>query len=68
MKLERLFFFMMIVAIAAVFASIIVINSPPAPELIKVVCSEWEGRPQIQVGVGEIGRSRTCSKYERVNQ
>lgn len=67
MRLQRLFFFVMIAAIAVVLASIIVINSPPSLEPIKVVCSEWEERPQIQVGVGEIGRSRFCSKYERVN-
>ena len=62
---QRLFFATMIAAIAAVFASILLINLP-APALEPVLrCSEWREHTQIRKDAGAAGSHyRNCINYK----
>jgi hypothetical protein len=66
MRLERLFFVAMIVAAAAVLASIVIINHPPLPEPApQLECTEWTEHRQIRKDYGPTKSAWwSCAKYE----
>lgn len=66
---QRLFFAAMIAAIAAVFASILLINLPAPADEPALRCAEWREHVQTRKDAGKTGSHyRSCINYERSEQ